>query len=75
MAPPDTSSKKQAKRHKPALIGIAVALAIALLAAILAFTLPSIPADEQATPVPPDPQPNVEGPVDGTAGTGAEPEE
>lgn len=52
MSAPDTNIRKQRRRHLPSLIGITAALALALIAALSAFVLDGIPADEQATPVP-----------------------
>lgn len=52
MSPNDTNTRKQAKRHVPALVGIAAAVAIAVIAALVAFIVPRMPAEEQATPVP-----------------------
>ena len=49
MSAPETNTERQERRHRPALIGIAVALVIAVVAAIvMAFV--SVPSSEQAAP-------------------------
>lgn len=60
MSAPDRHTEKQARRHVPALVGIAAALAIAAIAAFLVLALPRLPADEQATPVPAPDGPGIE---------------
>ncbi len=60
MSPHERHTETQARRHKPALIGIAAALAIAGIAAIVIILLPRIPAEEQATPVPAADGPAIE---------------
>ncbi len=51
MSAPDTNTETQVTRHKPAFLGICAALALAALGAF-GFSLLSVPASEQATPVP-----------------------
>lgn len=65
MSHPGTDPETQTRRHKPALIGIALALAAAALVAAVALILPGLSADEQATPVPTAPQPDA---IDGASG-------
>lgn len=56
MSAPETNTKKEQRRHRPALVGIAVSLAFAALAALVVALFVGLPADEQATPVPTEPQ-------------------
>jgi hypothetical protein len=50
MSAPDTNVTKQARRHKPALWGIAIALGIAAVAAVVALTSNEPLAEDQAAP-------------------------
>ncbi len=52
MSAPDTNLDRQARRHKPSLWGIAMAVGAAALFAITAFLVEGVPADEQAAGVP-----------------------
>ncbi|MEX3016148.1 hypothetical protein [Gymnodinialimonas hymeniacidonis] len=52
MSAPDTNLDRQARRHKPALWGIAIAVGAAAIFAITAFLVEGVPADEQAAGVP-----------------------
>ncbi|MEE4119738.1 MAG: hypothetical protein V2I65_12040 [Paracoccaceae bacterium] len=52
MSPPEHHTAKEARRHVPALVGIAVALGVAAVLIAVVLILPRLPADEQATPVP-----------------------
>jgi hypothetical protein len=52
MSPPERHTEQQARRHVPALAGIAAAVVIAIVVGAVMLVLPRIPADEQATPVP-----------------------
>lgn len=60
MSPPERHTEEQAKRHLPALIGIAVALGVAAILVVVVLILPRLPADEQATPVPAPDGPAIE---------------
>lgn len=52
MSPPDTDTERQARRHRPALIGIAAALIVVAAAALIALLRPpAVPAGDQAAPV------------------------
>ena len=50
MSAPETNVNKQARRHKPALWGIAIALGIAAVAAFVALTSDEPLAEDQAAP-------------------------
>ncbi len=52
MSSPGHDTEKEARRHLPALVGIAVALGVAAVLIVVVLILPRLPADEQATPVP-----------------------
>jgi hypothetical protein len=52
MSAPETSIRKERRRHLPSIIGIAAALAVALVAGVAMLLMDGPPADEQATPVP-----------------------
>ena len=51
MSAPDTNLRKQRRRHMPSIVGIAAALAVALVAGLAILLMDRLPADEQATPV------------------------
>jgi len=55
MSAPETNTQRQERRHRPALIGIAAALVLAAVAAII-MAFFSVPSSEQAAPdlVPPE---------------------
>ncbi|GAB5448007.1 hypothetical protein [Gymnodinialimonas sp.] len=52
MSAPDTNLDRQARRHKPSLWGIAMAVGAAALFAITALLVEGVPADEQAAGIP-----------------------
>lgn len=47
MSAPDTNTEKQAKRHRPALIGIAIAVAVGVICAVI-ITIFSFSAPREA---------------------------
>ncbi len=52
MSAPDTNLDRQARRHKPSLWGIAIAVGAAAIFAVTAFLLDGVPADDQAAGIP-----------------------
>ncbi len=54
MSAPETNVERQTRRHRPALIGIGLAVAAAVIFAFVAFTSEGVPADDQAAGVPPE---------------------
>ena len=52
MSAPDTNLDRQARRHKPALWGIAIAVGAAAIFAVIALLSDGVPADEQAAGIP-----------------------
>lgn len=52
MSAPDTNVERQARRHKPSLWGIAIAIAVAAIVAAVALLSSGVPGEDQAAGVP-----------------------
>lgn len=53
MSAPDTNTEKQARRHKPAIWGIIIAVCAAVVFILWALLNDGMPLDEQAAGAPP----------------------